>query len=98
MSAKLKLYTDRKVINEQVISRRYFACPKCKHRYTIMVYDKAVKEDIKAYKKLVSKQKRLLSGKPSQQVLEYNLAEIENLSRTIQKQEENLKRLWLDNE
>lgn len=94
----VKIKTDKKTVDNKQLIRKYFSCPKCKHKYTTIVQDKILKNFIKDYSKLVSKQARLLNRKADELDLRNNLVQMENLQEIIQEYQLELKRLWLLNE
>ena len=98
LNTNIKIRHNRKTLQEKALTRKYFACPKCSHKYTISVHDYILRNMIKDYEKLVAKQKKLFKRRAPQVTIQLNLVEIAELQDKAHKYQQFLRKLWEDNE
>lgn len=98
LNTSIKIQSERKTVQGKALTRRYFSCPKCKRKYTIDVKDYKLRQHIKEFKAMVSKQQRMMRKKESPITLQNHINKMDAKSEIINDLQSQLRDLWNSNE
>lgn len=90
----VKIKKQSKVKEGVLLVKQFFLCPNCKKEYITDVTDTKIRSEIKHYKKLVGKQKKLIANNAEKPLLEEGLKLLTEQKALITNMEANLRKRW----